>query len=58
MVRPRQNVHLRRDPGLDKMHEQDIHPFRRMEYCHHGLLMQMKFEYLHFYNFEDPKIVI
>lgn len=58
MVRLRQNVHLRRDPDQDKMRAQDIHPFHQTEYYHHGLLMQMKFEYLHFYNFEDPENVI
>ena len=57
MVRLHQSVRLRRAPVQDKMHEPDIRPFHRTEYCHHGPWTQKKFEYLHFYNFEDPKII-
>lgn len=57
MVRLHQNVRLHRAPVQDKRHEPGIHPFHRKEYCHHGPLMQKKFEYLRFYNFEDPKII-
>ena len=57
MVRLHQNVRLHRAPVQDKMHEPGIRPFHRTEYCHRGPLTQKKFEYLHFYNFEDPKII-
>ena len=56
MVHLHQNVRHHRALVQDKTHEPGIHPFHRTEYCHHGPLMQKKFECLRFYNFEDPKI--